>query len=297
MTFLPLRLAAGMLALMLGTASAMAQTNPPAATPPATPPAAADTKPDSVVAIVNGKKITRAEVIESAQSLPEQYRNQVEQLFPALVDRMIDITLMIEEGRKENLQNDPDVKKIVALYEDEAIRQVLLDRFLAGKMTDEALRKKYDEMVKQSPPTEELRASHILVKTEDEAKAIIVQLQGGADFAKLAKEKSIDPSAGNGGDLGYFGNGDMLPEFWAAATKLKKGEFTTVPVKTQYGWHIIELTDRRMKAQPKFEDVKDQVKEELKRDLITAWLVDLRKTAKVQKFNPDGTPMPDQPNP
>ena len=119
----------------MAQALAWAQTNPPAATPPAaTPPAAADTKPDSVVAVVDGKKITRADVINSAQSLPEQYRSQVDQLFPALVDRLIDITLMVEEGRKENLQNDPDVQKIVAQYEDEAIRQVLLDKFLAGKL-------------------------------------------------------------------------------------------------------------------------------------------------------------------
>jgi peptidyl-prolyl cis-trans isomerase C len=289
MKSLLLRLAAGALVLSLGAAAAMAQTTP--ATPPATAPAG-----DPVVAIVNGKTLKRSDVVASAQTLPAQYRNQVDQLFPQLVDRLIDITLMVDEGRKQNLQNDPDVKAIVAQYEDEAIRQVLLKRFLAGKITDADLKKRYDAEVAKVPPTEELKASHILVKTEDEAKDIIKQLEGGADFAKLAKEKSTDTGSGaNGGDLGYFGDGDMVPEFYAAANKLKKGEFTKDPVKSQYGWHVILLTDRRTKEAPKFEEVKDQIKDELTQELVAGWLTDLHKAAKIQKFGPDGKPLPDAP--
>jgi peptidyl-prolyl cis-trans isomerase C len=285
MKSLLLRLAAGALVLSLGAAAAMAQTTP------ATPPAG-----DPVVAVVNGKTLKRSDVVASAQTLPAQYRNQVDQLFPQLVDRLIDITLMVDEGRKQNLQNDPDVKAIVAQYEDEAIRQVLLKRFLAGKITDADLKKRYDAEVAKVPPTEELKASHILVKTEDEAKDIIKQLEGGADFAKLAKEKSTDTGSGaNGGDLGYFGDGDMVPEFYAAANKLKKGEFTKDPVKSQYGWHVILLTDRRTKEAPKFEEVKDQIKDELTQELVAAWLTDLHKAAKIQKFGPDGKPLPDTP--
>jgi len=285
MKSLLLRLAAGALVLSLGAAAAMAQTTP------ATPPAG-----DPVVAVVNGKTLKRSDVVASAQTLPAQYRNQVDQLFPQLVDRLIDITLMVDEGRKQNLQNDPDVKAIVAQYEDEAIRQVLLKRFLAGKITDADLKKRYDAEVAKVPPTEELKASHILVKTEDEAKDIIKQLEGGADFAKLAKEKSTDTGSGaNGGDLGYFGDGDMVPEFYAAANKLKKGEFTKDPVKSQYGWHVILLTDRRTKEAPKFEEVKGQIKDELTQELVAAWLTDLHKAAKIQKFGPDGKPLPDTP--
>ena len=285
MKSLLLRLAAGALVLSLGAAAAMAQTTP------ATPPAG-----DPVVAVVNGKTLKRSDVVASAQTLPAQYRNQIDQLFPQLVDRLIDITLMVDEGRKQNLQNDPDVKAIVAQYEDEAIRQVLLKRFLAGKITDADLKKRYDAEVAKVPPTEELKASHILVKTEDEAKDIIKQLEGGADFAKLAKEKSTDTGSGaNGGDLGYFGDGDMVPEFYAAANKLKKGEFTKDPVKSQYGWHVILLTDRRTKEAPKFEEVKDQIKDELTQELVAAWLTDLHKAAKIQKFGPDGKPLPDTP--
>jgi peptidyl-prolyl cis-trans isomerase C len=290
MNRLLLRLAAGGVVLLLGSAAAvLAQTT--------TPPAATDTKSDPVVAVVNGKTLKRSDVVASAQTLPPQYRNQIDQLFPQLVDRLIDITLMVDEGRRQKLQNDPEVKAIVARYEDEAIREVLVRRFLAGKLSDEALKKRYADEVTKVPPSEELRASHILVKTQDEAKAIIKQLQGGADFAKLAKEKSTDTSAGNGGDLGYFGNGDMVPEFYAAAVKLKKGEYTKDPVKTQYGWHVIELTDRRTKAVPKFEEVKDQVKDQVTQELISAWLADIHKTAKIQKFGLDGKPLPVTPTP
>jgi peptidyl-prolyl cis-trans isomerase C len=289
MNRLLLRLAAGGVVLLLGSAAVLAQTT--------TPPAAADTKSDPVVAVVNGKPLKRSDVVASAQTLPPQYRNQIDQLFPQLVNRLIDITLMVDEGRRQKLQNDPEVKAIVARYEDEAIREVLVRRFLAGKLSDEALKRRYADEVTKVPPSEELRASHILVKTEDEAKAIIKQLQGGADFAKLAKEKSTDTSAGNGGDLGYFGNGDMVPEFYAAAVKLKKGEYTKDPVKTQYGWHVIELTDRRTKAVPKFEEVKDQVKDQVTQELISAWLADIHKTAKIQKFGLDGKPLPVTPTP
>ena len=287
-----LRLAAGGVALLLGASAALAQTTtttPPAAT---TPPAG-----DPVVAVVNGTTLKHSDVVASAQTLPAQYRSQVDQLFPQLVDRLIDITLMVEEGRRQKLQDDPEVKAIVAKYEDEAIREVLVRRFLADKLTDDVLKKRYADEITKVPPTEELRASHILVKTEDEAKAIIKQLDGGADFAKLAKDKSTDASAASGGDLGYFSDGDMVPEFYAAAAKLKKGEYTKVPVKTQYGFHIIELTDRRTKAVPKFEEVKDQVKDQVTQELVSAWLTDLRKGAKVQKFGPDGKPLPDTPTP
>jgi peptidyl-prolyl cis-trans isomerase C len=289
MNRLLLRLAAGGVVLLLGSTAVPAQTT--------TQPAATDTKSDPVVAVVNGKTLKRSDVVASAQTLPPQYRNQIDQLFPQLVDRLIDITLMVDEGRRQKLQNDPEVKAIVARYEDEAIREVLVRRLLAGKVSDEALKKRYADEVTKVPPSEELRASHILVKTEDEAKAVIKQLQGGADFAKLAKEKSTDTSAGNGGDLGYFGNGDMVPEFYAAAAKLKKGEYTKDPVKTQYGWHVIELTDRRTKAVPKFEEVKDQVKDQVTQELVSAWLADMHKTAKIQKFGLDGKPLPVTPTP
>jgi peptidyl-prolyl cis-trans isomerase C len=295
------RLAAGALLLLLSVAGALAQnsTTTPSGSAQAgqsgstQQPSAANSDP--VVATVNGKTLHRSDVIASAQTLPPQYRSQIDAYFPQLVDRLIDITLMVDEGHRQNLQDDPEVKRIVAQYEDQAIREVLLRRLLKDKLGDAELKKKYDDAVKNIKPKEELRASHILVPTEDEAKAIIVQLQGGADFAKLAKEKSKDPGASNGGDLGFFSDGDMVPEFWAAAVKLQKGEYTKAPVKTQFGWHVILLVDRRTKPTPSFEQVKDELKDQVTQEIITAYLSDLHKGAKIQKFGPDGKPLTDQP--
>jgi peptidyl-prolyl cis-trans isomerase C len=291
------RLAAGAgLSLLVATA-ALAQsstTTTPSTTAPATTQPAAPAG-DPVVAVVNGKELHRSDVIASAQSLPPQYRSQIDAYFPALVDRLIDMTLMADEGRKQGLANDPEVKKMVADYEDQAMREVLLRRQLKDKLNDAALKQKYDETVKAAKPQEELRASHILVPTEQEAKDIIAQLEKGADFAKLAKEKSKDPGASNGGDLGYFSDGEMVPEFWAAADKLNKGEYTKTPVKTQFGYHVILLTDKRTKPTPTFDQVKDQLKDEITQQVITAYLGDLHKGAKIQKFGPDGKPLPDQP--
>ncbi len=289
------RLAAGAVLSLLAATPGLAQTSssPPAQGCTAQQPAAASGDP--VVAVVNGKTLRRSDVVASAQSLPPQYRNQIDAYFPALVDRLIDITLMVDEGHRQNLQNDPEVKRIVAQYEDQAIREVLLRHQLKDKLTDAALKQKYDSMVKNMKPQEEVRASHILVPTEGEAKAIITQLQGGADFAKLAKEKSKDPGASNGGDLGYFTDGDMVPEFWAAAAKLNKGEYTKAPVKTQFGWQVILVTDKRTKPTPTFDQIKDQLKDEMTQEIVTAYLGDLHKAAKIEKFGPDGKPLPDQP--
>ena len=291
------RLAAGAGLSLLVATTALAQsstTTTPSTTAPTTTQPAAPAG-DPVVAVVNGKELHRSDVIASAQSLPPQYRSQIDAYFPALVDRLIDMTLMADEGRKQNLENDPEVKKMVADYEDQAMREVLLRRQLKDKLSDAALKQKYDETVKGMKPQEELRASHILVPTEQEAKDIIAQLEKGADFAKLAKEKSKDPGASNGGDLGYFSDGEMVPEFWAAADKLNKGEYTKTPVKTQFGYHVILLTDKRTKPTPTFDQVKDQLKDEITQQVITAYLSGLHKGAKIQKFGPDGKPLPDQP--
>jgi peptidyl-prolyl cis-trans isomerase C len=287
MTSLLRRLAAGAVLLLLGAGSALAQTSAPATTG-----AAATAKPDTVVAIVDGKKLTRADVLASAATLPAEYRSQVDNYFPQLIDRLIDMTLMDEEGQRQKLQSDPEVQKLVADYESQAIRAVLVRRYLADKVTDAQLKQHYDEMMKAVPPTVELHASHILLASKSDADAVIKLLDAGGDFAKLAKEKSKDTQSGaNGGDLAWFSEGDMVPEFWAAAVKLEKGKYTEQPVQSQFGWHVILLVDKRTKPAPAFDQIKDQVRNDLTQELVTAWLHDLRKSAKVQKFNPDGSPI------
>lgn len=253
---------------------------------PAVPP------PDTVVAIVNDKKVTRADVIASAQSLPAEYQSKIDAIFPALIDRLVDLTLLAEEGRKENLQDDPEVKARIEQITSQMIQEVLIRRYLQKMMTEDAIKARYEKFVAEQPAQTEIRASHILVASEEEAKEVIKQLEGGADFTAIAKEKSTDPSAKeNGGDLGYFTTGEMVPEFSQAVFAMEKGDSSKVPVKSQFGWHVIKVVDKRAKVPPSLEETHGQIEEVLSGELLTAYLTSLRTAAKVEKFNPDGTPI------
>jgi len=296
-----LRSIAALLAFVLATAAVAqlmaqeAQPTPPSTTGQTAPPAP---PPDTVVAIVNGKKVTRADVIASAQTLPAEYQSQVDAIFPALIDRMVDLTLLADEGRKQNLQDDPEVKARVEQLTSQVIQEVVIRRHLKSMMTDDAIKARYEKFVAEQPPETEVRASHILVASEDEAKEIIKQLAGGADFAAIAKEKSTDPSAKqNGGDLGYFTAAEMVPEFSKAVFAMEKGENSKVPVKSQFGWHVIKVVDKRQKAPPTLEQSRPKIEELLSSELLTAYLSSLRSTAKIEKFNPDGTPIAVEPAP
>ena len=285
-----------LLALLLTSAvmvPAMAQESQPApdatagqSAQPAGPP------PDTVVAIINGKKVTRADVIASAKSLPAEYQAKIDSIFPALIDRMVDLTLLSEEGRKQNLQDDPEVKARVEQVTNQVVQEILIRRHLQTMMTEDAIKARYDKFIAEQPAQTEIRASHILVATEEEAKDIIKQLEGGADFATVAKEKSTDPSAKqNGGDLGYFTASEMVPEFSQAVFAMEKGESSKAPVKSQFGWHVIKVIDKRPKAPPTLEETHSHIEELLSGELLTAYLTSLRASATVEKFNPDGTPI------
>jgi peptidyl-prolyl cis-trans isomerase C len=284
-----------LLAAMVSAAalvSVAAQETPPAAEPTQQQSApAAEPSPDTVVAIVNGTKITRADVIASAQSLPPQYQQQINAIFPALIDRLVDLTLLSDEGRKQNLQDDAEVKGRVAQFTNQVIQEMVIRRHIEAMMTEDAIKARYEKFVAEQPKGTEVHALHILVKSEAEAKDVITQLAGGADFSTVAKEKSTDPSAQqNGGDLGYFAAGDMVPEFEKAAFALEKGQSSAEPVQSQFGWHVIKIVDRREKTPPTLDQARGQIEELLSSELVTAYVSSLRTSAKVEMFNPDGTP-------
>jgi peptidyl-prolyl cis-trans isomerase C len=246
---------------------------------------------DPVVAKVNGETIRRSEVLETQKLLPPQYRNlPLEQIYPLLLDEMIDGRLATAEARRMKLQNDPQVKRRIANAEDQILREAYFDREVTKILTDQELRKRYDEIVAAMPKQEEIRARHIVVKTKEEAEAIIKQLQAGGDFAAIAKEKSSDGSKEEGGDLGYFTKSDVVPAFWAAADALKPGEITKTPVETEFGWHVIQVEDRRPVQAPPFDSVREQLYNQLSRQVIADQLEKLRAKAKVERFNLDGTP-------
>lgn len=246
---------------------------------------------DPVVAVVNGTEIHRSKVLESARSLPEAYQQNLDQIYPALVDRLVSLQLLAEAGRQGNLQEDPEVKALMAVYENEAIRHVYIQRLLAASITDAALQAKYAEYVAANPPQTEVRARHILVATEAEAVAVIAELDAGQKFEDLAKQKSTDPAGPNGGDLGYFVAEEMVKPFADAAFALEKGQHTKEPVQTEFGWHVILVEDKREREPPSFEELKSDLDNQMSQDVIQAKLDELRSGADVKLFNQDGTPM------
>lgn len=248
--------------------------------------------PDTVVAIIDGTKITRADVIESAKSLPEEYQAKIESIFPDLINRLIDLRLLAAEGRKQKLPDDPEVKARIAELTDQVIQEFLIRRQVEKGMTEASIKARYDKFVADNPAQPEVHALHILSATEAEAKAIIAELAAGADFSVLAAAKSTDPSAKqNGGDLGYFVADDMVGEFSQAAFALEKGAISPTPVKSDFGWHVIKVVDKRERTPPSFEQARGQIEQMLSGELVTAYLNQLRGGAKIERFNPDGTPL------
>lgn len=256
----------------------------------ATPAAAAE--PNPVVAAVNGAEIRRGDVEEAYRRLPEQYRGvPLEVLFQPLVASLIDTKLMAQDARRLKIDNEDRFKRDLARLEDQLLERTLLIRRLEEESTEKALRQRYEKFVAEAAKKTEVRARHILVDSEDVANAVIAELQKGGDFAELAKKKSRDPSSASGGDLGFFGEEDMLPDFAKAAFALPLGQFSKTPVNTQFGWHVIKVEERRPAKAPPFEVAEDEIRTQLSRDISTQILEKLRKDAKIERFAADGSPL------
>ncbi len=285
---------AALLLTMVAAAPSFAQTPPapaPAPAPAAKPPA------DAVVATVNGQSIRLSDVQAAQANLPQQYRGlPLERIFPALLEQIIDAKLQVAEARKTNVQDTEAFKKRLAGLEDRLLQEQFLTQEIDKRVTPQAIKALYDKKVRDLPPEEEVKARHILVADEAAAKTIIDELQKGGDFDKIAKDKSTDKASGaQGGDLGWFKKGDMVKEFAEAAFMLKKGETTPAPVKSQFGFHVIRLDDRRAAQPPSMEDMEDELRAELSREVYGQMMEGLRKTAKIEKFNMDGSKIPEAP--
>jgi peptidyl-prolyl cis-trans isomerase C len=290
---LPLALAAALAAgpvIAADPAVAPSPPNPAAAGPPA---ASALPPGNTVVARVDGVEFHLSDIEAAQRSLPQQAQKlPFEQVYPILLDRLVAGALVTEAGRKEHLDQDPAVERQLRLYEDHLIQQAYVEQLIKAAETDDQLKARYQKLIQEKPTREEVHARHILVKTEAEAKSIIAQLDKGADFATLAKKYSTDPGAASGGDLGYFGRDDMVPAFVAAAFALPIGHYTETPVKTEFGWHVILVEDRRVKKPPSFTEARGEISQQLARDIIQAKLAELRGAAKIETFGLDGKPLP-----
>src|SRR5579884_1500752 len=269
----------------------VARSAEPAPAPANQPAAPAD---DPVVARVNGVELHRSDILALQRGLtPQAQKLPFDQVYPMLLDRLVDAELLTEAGRKDNLAQDPEVKGELARLEDRLIQRVYVERLLAAGETEARLKARYEQLIKEKPPQEEVHARHILVATEQEALAIIAQLDKGADFAELAKKNSKDPGTDSGGgDLGYFTKDEMVPAFAEAAFALPVGSYTKKPVKTEFGWHIIKVEDRRTAKPPTFEQAHDQIVRLVAGEILTEKLKALRGAAKIETYGPDGKPPP-----
>ncbi|MCU0985147.1 MAG: peptidylprolyl isomerase [Acetobacteraceae bacterium] len=267
-----------------------------AASPAAAQVQAVNPASDPVVARVDGAAIHLSEVEEAARGLPEQFRAMPPMmLFPLLIDQMISQRVLTDAARKANLQDSPEVRARVRQAEAEALQQAYLAREIAPLMTAEALRARYQRDIASQPGEVQVRARHILVQTETDARSAITALQGGADFATLARERSRGPGAQDGGDLGFFKKEEMPEPFAEAAFALTPGQFTTTPVRTQFGWHVIKTEERREEPRPSFEEAEQELRRAVIEEAATGIVDRLRAAATVQRFNIDGSPLAPQP--
>lgn len=247
---------------------------------------------EDVVARVNGRDITAEELQMATEMFGDQLAQVPEaQRKPTLVNVLVDMHVMADAAQAAGVADTPKYKARMAFLTAQALRSAYVEDELQAKITEDEIKARYEKDIAGYVAPEEVHARHILVKTEDEANAIIKQLADGGDFQAIAKEKSEDPgSKVNGGDLGFFSKGQMVPEFEAEAFALKPGETSTKPVKTQFGYHVLKVEERRTQPVPTLDQVREQVVEMVRRDKYQQTLTKLRGEAKVEILDPTAAP-------
>lgn len=263
----------------------------------ATPALAQKTKPagDPVVARVNGQTLTRLDVELAYNALSPDVRQRVtlEKAYPQLVDQLVGMMVVAQAAEKAHVDADPVIRKRLMLNRDQILQDAYFNSIAHKEVTKEKLQAAYAQYAKDAPKQEEIKARHILVSSQKEAEDVIAQLKKGADFATLAKEKTIDPSGKtSGGDLGWFTKDEMVPEFANAAFALKKGEFTQTPVHTEFGWHVIQVEDRRPAKALPYDQEAPRLAQEMARKIVSEHVKALDQSAKVEIFALDGSKLP-----
>lgn len=244
-------------------------------------------EPGKVLATVNGVAITQGQVDQAATDLDPQFgRLPVEARRLAALAALIDIKALAVEGEKNKLDQSEEFKRRLEFLKDRALHNEVFKAEIVDKITDEDARALYDKEIAALPVQNEVRARHILVKDKKDAEEIIKKLDGGASFEDLAKENSTDGSAAQGGDLGYFGEGMMVPEFEKAAFALEPGGYTKEPVESQFGFHVIKLEDKRAKQPPAFEQVKEEIRSMIMRERYVDMVKKLRNDMKITYDDP-----------
>ncbi|MBK6895118.1 MAG: peptidylprolyl isomerase [Alphaproteobacteria bacterium] len=247
-----------------------------------------------VLAKVNGQEITKADVQDTLKNMPENFKQFPDDVLQQIaVDQMIGERVIDAKLSGAGLESDAEVQKELANAQKQIVRSIFIEREVKKAMTEDRLKTAYDDYIKSFPKVEEVKAAHILLSKDDEkkAQALVKELDGGADFAKLAKENSLDGSAENGGDLGYFTNTEVVPEFAKAAFETKPGSYTKKPVKTDFGFHIIKVEDKRQRPAADFDTAKPYLEQEISRQLYNEVIAKWREEANIEQFDANGKPI------
>lgn len=278
-------------AAMFATASfavlpAQAQT-PPATEGQTEMPAIPSDGEDSVIATVGGIELYESELAYAMSDLDPQFGQlPPEQRRVAALSALIDIKLLSQRAEEAGLGDSEVFQKRIDFLRDRALHNAYFQEEILASISEEDVRARYDAEIAATPAAEEINARHILVESQEEATALIEELDGGADFAALAEEHSSDGSSSNGGDLGYFQRGQMVGPFEEAAFSLEPGSYTEEPVESQFGWHIIKVEDRRDAEPPAFEQVSDQVRQVVLRERYLEELTSARGDSTVEINDP-----------
>ncbi|MDI6838232.1 MAG: peptidylprolyl isomerase [Rhizobiaceae bacterium] len=238
---------------------------------------------DTLVAKVGNLEIRQSELdIALANLDPQLSQLPDEQKKVAALSSAIDVKLLAGNATAEGLKDDPAYQQRMQFIAERELHNLYFKKHVVDAVTDDEVKARYEKEIAALPKQEEVRARHILVKTEDEAKAVIAELDKGKDFVELAKEKSTDPNKSEGGDLGYFTKGRMVPEFEQAAFAMEKGTYSKTPVKTQFGFHVIKVEDKRDAPPPAYEDVSQQVRQLVMRDKYLELIAKAKAEQKVE---------------
>ncbi len=238
--------------------------------------------PDAIVFSVNGKDFTNRDLATAAVD----FNAELQRIPPAerrdgLIEIMVNMELLAKAGKEEKLDETDEFARRLDQLKTRALRNFYIRKIIHPQITQEKMQERYVEYLARFEPHTEIRARHILLEKEDEAKAVIKELDGGKDFAELAKEKSTGPSGPNGGDLGFFGPDQMVAPFQEAASKLEAGAYSKQPVKTQFGWHVIKVEETRQTKAPAYEQVQAEIGNALFNEMFAERISELRKEAKI----------------
>jgi peptidyl-prolyl cis-trans isomerase C len=243
---------------------------------------------DPVVASVEGRPIYLSEL--GRASLPENVRGlPFDVVYPALLDRMIDHTALVTMARRSGLEASPQVRREIQAATEKILEGAYLGQEVAPRVTEQAIQARYDLLYGAQPVTDEVRARHILVATEAEARKVLENLRQGTDFATMARSVSKDADASKGGDLGFFRRDQVWPGFADLAFALSPGQVAHDPIKNEFGWHVVKLEEKRLVPPPSFSEAHDQIQQDLLAACMRQTIADARSQLLIHRFNLDGT--------